>query len=411
MFNLPARPIKWANEIIVFLYFITNIGGNDNSNNPRSFPNLYPFLGVTLVLFISLILNNSEFVTSLFYYRFFLAPMLFYWAVYNTSFDEHQKKLINTFLIYLYAFQIVAQILKAIIYGSFVENPVGTLTVHGGGVASFIPLFAFGFLLSFYIIYKQEKKYWLYMAAFMLVGILSQKRAAFYFLPLVSLFFVILYNMLVKRKSIVKQFRLIGIIVIVVPILIYIGAKNNPILTSKRSFDGSSVSIRVILFQHAAEYYSAEMAYGGYAFSRFQSSQIIWARMLNDDFLVQLFGYGPDTVKGFGRGDGKMEQFGLAGTFPGWVFQYIQSGILSCIFYVLLYLGFLKNVYRVAKRETDPYWKAVEMGTMIMILLLFVDFIIYGTTLLSIYPFTFTIAYLCAVIQKRVYILLKASSN
>jgi hypothetical protein len=406
-FNFPSGLIKWSNEIIVGVFFIGVIIKRENKDQLINFPSLVPFLGLTLILILSLLHNNSDLLNSFFYYRFFLSPILFYWAIRNSSLSESQIRNINSFIVFLFFLQIPAQAVRAIIdlieIGSFRESPVGTITTSGGGVASFIPLIAFGFLLSFYVIDKPKKQYWIFSILFMLVGIFSQKRAAFYFLPVIALLFAVIY--LQTRRSSKLDFynRFLKIALFLVPILIYIGARYNVMVTYENKL-GGTISIERLI-QHAEDYNSTQTDQG--AAGRLSSFKAIWVKMLGDNFAVQLIGYGPSTVKGFNRGDGKMEQFGLLGAYPGWVFQYIQGGLLFCLFYIVLYYGILKKIYLILLTEFDSYWRSVEIGTILMISMLFIDFIIYGTTFLTVYAFSYTLGYLSAIIMKRKQIIIR----
>ena len=393
--GVPLNLIKWINELLVILYLFRNYR---KSKRVAVFilPASGIFLSISAIILVSFIINDSNAIDSFYFLRFYLSPMLFFWGVYNSNLNEIQIKKLNHYLFFLFTFQIVAQLLKSILWKGFPENPVGSITVAGGGIASFIPLFAFGFVLSFYFNYRNDKKYWLWLIGFVFIGIASQKRAAFYFLPIVAFSFLYLNQQLSHGRNTFKQIRIIFLISVLLPLLTFISASSNFILNQK--IDKINLTS---LIDYADEYSNSKNEKEGLVFGRISAFQRTVEIVNESDLIISLFGWGPSTVKGFSRGDMKMEKFGFGGTFPGWTYQYLQIGLLGCFFYLLLFWTFFKEIYKISRLERDPYWSSIEIGVLICIILVFTDFIIYSITSLTMYAITYPLFYMIAVIFKR----------
>lgn len=394
-FGLSINLIKWGNEILVLAYFFRNylkIGYNKNFY----FPTYGIFILICLLILLSLIINDSNPIDSFYFLRFFLSPILFFWGVYNSYLNDPQIRKLNSYIFFLFAFQIIAQLIKSILWDGFPENPVGSITVAGGGVASFIPLFAFGFILCFYFFFRKDRKYWLLFLGFVFVGIASQKRAAFYFLPIVALSFLLITQWAYHSRRAFTQLRAISFISIIVPSVIYISASYNNIVNK-----GSEKINLALLIEQAEEYSTAKDEEEGLVYGRIAAFQRTLELVQESSLVINLFGHGPSTVKGFKRGDMKMEKFGFGSTFPGWTYQYLQIGLLGCIFYGYLLWNLLKRISRILKRERDSYWIAIEIGTLICFVLIFIDFFFYSITSFTIYAITYPLFCMTAVIYKR----------
>jgi hypothetical protein len=387
--------LKVINELLVVLYFL-KVFHKTTFGKRFYFKLLIPFILIIGTILISMIMMGSDPVDSFYFARFYLSPALLFWGIFNSKLNEVQFRKINGYLFFLFAFQIVAQIAKSITYAGFSENPVGSITTAGGGIAAFIPLLAFGFALSFYINFKPNRIYWLWLIGFVFIGIASQKRAAFYFLPIVAAFFLIFNHKANPIKHTFKQLRGVIIVAIFLPMLIYLSASFSFITGQP----GGNVDLSHLL-QHAEEYSYARNEKDDLALGRFASFDRSIELISESDLKTNLLGHGPSTVKGFSRGDNKMEQFGFGGTFPGWTYQYIQIGLLGCGFYLLYLFMLFKRVYYKTIREKDPYWKAIEIGLLIGFVLIITDFVIYSITSLTMYAITYPAFYISAAVLRR----------
>ena len=175
-------------SLIMFLLVKTMISVS-NKRKKFNLPGIRIFIIFSVILFISVLISSSNLYQSYLYYRFFLTPYLFMLIMVNIELPEYGIRKIIDFIQYLFIFQLIATVVKLLILGT-PEQPVGTIIVAGGGVATFIPLIAAGFLLSRYYIYEKKKLFLVLIFAFTLIAYASQKRGTFVFLPAVFVFFI-----------------------------------------------------------------------------------------------------------------------------------------------------------------------------------------------------------------------------
>lgn len=142
---------------------------------------------------------------------------------------------------------------------------------------------------------------------------------------------------------------------------------------------------------------------GEYTYGRYASFLMVNKVITNSKFVTQLFGFGPETLKGSSRGDGRFEAFGVGGTYPGISYQFIQSGFLggTLWFFLIYYYGIM--IFRIIKKEQDRYWKSIGMGSLVLIFLFFIDYLTYSITFITVYAFTFTIACSYGLVMRRFY--------
>jgi hypothetical protein len=398
LLNLPQFLINIIIEALVVIFF--SISFYKSRNRKFRTPGMIMFLMFTSVVIVSVILNSSDKYQSYLYYRFFLSPFLFMLAVVNMRVKEAKAVRIVELMEYLFIFQIVATFIKLLILG-IPEHPVGTIIVAGGGVATYIPLIAAGFLLSRYFIHEKKLYYILLLFIFPIIAYASQKRGTFFLLPAVFVAFIVLLGRVDRRyKSIDKRLKYIVSLLGISLLILMIGAKNirlmNPEGSRRGSFDVN------YLIESSIEYNSLE---GRYTYGRSAAFKRINQIIAESERQNQLVGFGPETLKGFSRGDGKMERFGVGGTFPGISYQFIQIGVLGALFWLFLYLiyGFL--ILKALRKERDTYWRSIGLGTLVMIVLFLIDYFTYSIAFLTVYAFTFTIALGFGLTMNRYYTL------
>ncbi len=406
LLHFPSFYINLLTEVLVlFLLVYTYSIGNRRA---KSFhlPGIRIFFMFSIILIISVYINESNLYQSYLYYRFFLTPFLFMLIIVNMNLTDVKIFKLVAFVEFLFVFQLIATIIKLVILGR-PENPVGTIIIAGGGVATFLPLIAAGFLLSKYYILKKDKLYLYLLFAFPLIAFASQKRGTFIFLPVVFILFIYFLSRIDARsRSFGKKFKYLIFLSVVALILLIFASMTtrtmNPEESSRGSFDIS------YLFESSVQYNSLE---GEYSLGRYASFNQVNKYMSSSELKNKLFGYGPETLKGATRGDGRFEEFGVAGTYPGISYQFIQIGFIGGILWLLLYLYYGFCIYQFLKKEKDKYWKSIGMGSMVLIFVFFIDYITYSVTFITVYAFTFTIAIAFGLIMKRYYIIRTQSQS
>lgn len=385
-------------EGLVLILLVNTLISSSNRRKKFNLPGIRIFSAFSIVLFISAIINSSNIYQTYLFYRFFLTPYLFMLAVLNMDLNENAQIKIIDFFQFLFLFQIVATIVKLFIIGIF-EQPVGTIIVAGGGVATYIPLIAAGFLLSRYYIYEKKRIYWIVIVIFPIIAYASQKRGTFIYLPFVFLFFVyILGKVDMRAGAVFKKARYYISLLILSFLILIIGAKKIPMMNPEGAKSGSFDFNYVV--ESSIQYNTLQ---GEYTYGRFASFIQVNKVLNNSDLETRLFGFGPETLKGATRGDGKFERFGVGGTYPGISYQFIQIGYLGGFLWVVLlfYYGFM--LFKILKKERDKFWKSIGMGSIVLIFLAVIDYLTYSTTILVVYAFSLTIACSFGLMMKRYY--------
>jgi hypothetical protein len=397
-FNITLYYVNVLIEGLIMILFFKTLISVSNKRKKFNLPGIRIFIIFSVVLFISVLISSSNLYQSYLYYRFFLTPYLFMLIMVNIELPEYGIRRIIDFIQYLFVFQLIATVVKLIVLGT-PEQPVGTIIVAGGGVATFIPLIAAGFLLSRYYIYEKKKLFLVLIFVFTLIAYASQKRGTFVFLPAVFVFFIVMLGEVdIRSRAFHKKvIYLVSTFVLSIIILI-IGAKKIPMMNPEGSKNGS-FDLN-FLIESSVEYNTLQ---GDYAYGRFASFQQVNIILEKSSFVTNLFGFGPETLKGSTRGDGRFERFGVGGTYPGISYQVVQIGYLGAGLWLLLLCYYGLMIFKILKKEKDRYWKSIGMGSLVLIFLAVVDYLTYSTTFIVVYAFSFTIAFSFGLMMRRYY--------
>lgn len=397
-FNVTLFYVNIMIEGLIMFLLLRTILSVSSRRRDFKLPGIRIFMAFSVVVFLSALINKSDFYQSYLYYRFFLTPYLFMLIMVNMELSEISVRKVIDFFQYLFVFQLVATVIKLGVLGT-PEHPVGTIIVAGGGVATFIPLIASGFLLSRYYIYEKNRLYLAMIFIFTIIAYASQKRGTFVFLPVVFVFFIVILGEVdVRSKAFHKKvIYLVSTFVLSIIILI-VGAKKIPMMNPEGSKNGS-FDLN-FLIESSVEYNTLK---GDYTYGRFASFVQINSILENSAFTTKIFGFGPETLKGVSRGDGRFERFGVGGTYPGISYQVVQIGYLGAGMWLLLMLYYGFMIFRIVKREQIRYWKSIGMGSLVLIFLFVVDYLTYSTTFVVVYAFSFTIAAAFGIMMRRHY--------
>lgn len=205
-FNIKLYYINVLTEsLILFLLIDTYI---TCSNNKLGFhvPGFKIFLIFTFAILISMLVNSSNLYQSYLFYRFFLTPYLLMLIIVNIPLTDRKQRKIVDFIQYLYIFQLIATVVKLLIMGT-PEHPVGTIIVAGGGVATYIPLIAAGFLISKYYVYEKRKIYIILLLISLLLLMLVKSEVHLFSFQLSFCFLSICWGKLISdlKHSIEKS--------------------------------------------------------------------------------------------------------------------------------------------------------------------------------------------------------------
>lgn len=164
------------------------------------------------------------------YYKYLIPFLLYLWCQNSTK-----VKLQNDYYAELFTkvifFQVAFSVVKIVVIG-FRENLVGTLSTYGGGdLAVLVTMIG---CIVFWVRKNKslEAKHWVYMLSFLIVSAASDKRAIWFLFPL----FVIMINV---SKLMRVRLQTIALLIVIIPMVLYVGVRLNPTLNQERKIWGS----------------------------------------------------------------------------------------------------------------------------------------------------------------------------
>lgn len=262
---------------------------------------------------------------------------MFLFCVHN-NFEEEEIDYLNRLICYLAISQIFASLIKFIIVG--IREPyIGTMASHEGGITTVFSLVCFCAGFEFFLQTK-EKKCLLLMIGFLLFGIIGEKRALAFLIPLLCFITIILHAYL--SDSFLQQIKKIIIAVFLAPLFFVVVCVLNPSLNPEKKVGGSFNIEYVINFtQDYNEGKKNEVGRG-------QAHDKIFEKISNSDLYNQLFGFGTGTLiaSSFNK-DGYLEdalnkRFGVGYSLGiGSLNILVQIGLLGLITYLGMFVYLL----------------------------------------------------------------------
>lgn len=370
----------------VVLLFLISFLKKNNYNTPL----IGWFGGYSIVLFVSIIYNNSDLLRSLMFYSSTLLIYMFYLSINNIDMSKYQIEKINKFIIFLVIFQIFASIYKYLIYGISESYLIGTFVNQSGQLSTLFPLFVIGFLFSLYIVYEKKTIYLILIAGFTFFAWGGGKRAFWFLLPvLLSLgYFIFLRYQSKQRLNFSKVFRFVTWLFISVIIVIYIAGRVSPSLNPEGKVGGAFNA--EYLLTYAVNYYMGthenpyNNPFSGNTRSRYATPIRAYEEVTSNDIMILLFGFGPDAIYGADRFEGILEKYGISFGVTGFAFHIISLGILGVITYFAFFFSFGIYYYRLFINLSENYKKAIALGGVLATCIFVFDFLFYS------YAFTMT---------------------
>lgn len=350
--------INWANEAIIALLLLKAIFQKLTRREHfrvKFIWVIFVFLGLS---FISYQFNRSGLIHALLYFRLLLRYYILFLAIINLDFNEKSMKWINHVLIFLFIIQVPTAVVKLFIYGQG-EKAIGTYAPWGGGPSTVIPLIAISFLFAFYFFYRPSKMYFLLALAFIAFGIIGGKRAILVFVPIVVVFLGLFIR---DHLRIALKYVVVGLLVIL--LTGYFSIKFMPSLNPERTF-GGSVDLNYLLEFYSG--YSTRITAEGKSGGRVATTINVFNILKDEGLRGLLFGIGPGSFIQT-RFEGLQDSHKESGSLPiiygitGLSWLALQTGYISALVYLLLFVVILVKSSRYYKLEGDPYWKSFIFG-------------------------------------------------
>lgn len=302
------------------------------------------FLLITVVFWISFLINNQQPFTSLSQFgKNYLLPFLFFHEFLRLSpYPKYFKAYSNLFRDIIIA-QVIFSIVKILLLG-FGESIVGSMSFTGGGLATTLPV-----LGLIYIWVRANglvtKKDWLLVIGLVVIAIASNKRAPIFILPIIVL---LLNTYVYKTRTFVSLIKYIPLFFL----LLYVGVRSNPSLNPEASRWGSFNLEYALLYsndymfgsERRLEIDEAKIYGRGGAFLAFFSSDFY-----NVPIKTLFFGDGIEEILDSYE-DFDTVKYGVAhkGALNGALAKFISLGLLGLVFHFLYgaslinFIGFKK---------------------------------------------------------------------
>lgn len=302
---------------------------------------LWLFFAFSILFFANYVVYGIKLTWAFFqYYKYFFPVFLFY-AIKNISFSEDETQYYGKLIVKLLWFQIAFSFIKLAVMG-FRENVTGSIANLGGGIG--IGYAVTGVILYWVMKNNQIKgRDWWFILLLLVIPVVSNKRAVWLIYP-------IIVALLIGQRITVQTLRKFSFIILLVPILVYVGLRLNPTLNPERqlwgSFDPKYAYEYILSYSGVSE----EKQQGEYAQGRWGASSAIIDQLISRPLEKEsLIGFGRSR-RGWLSDEFMAEEYGLmSGTMISAIgFMLIQNGWVATL---LIIIVFLQMIYTIPDRR------------------------------------------------------------
>jgi hypothetical protein len=304
--------------------------------------------------------NDEGAVRGLLYPRFLVASYLVFWAIWNSHFTRGQLLRINTVILTMLLVQVPASLFNWLVLSGKVEAIVGTMAYGTGGIATTLPMFAFGGMLALFLHYNKP----IFLVAgfsFFLVGYASGKLAVYYFVPLLLVLGLMLYAVQEGLPSALRRSRVV--------VLCAACALPFLVLLLSGTHRAESLQGETGLYKKIAAFvnYTQQTAIedrSWYTTTRLGTSRRVVEETFRREPSVFLFGQGTRVFQSMsGEADeGAYDKYGIIYGTVGWSHDALAVGwpamFAHAAFYTYLFWLLLRQKDAGA---LDPCWKAIRL--------------------------------------------------
>lgn len=356
---------------------------------PLKFIGFFPVTGLFIVMIFSFFLNSAEPLPAVFCIRQTFIFILFFVAIQNIDLSKKQTTRVNQYIVFLILIQLPAALVKLIVIGQD-ESWVGTISHQAGSLSTTFPLFVISFLLALFF-FKRRLKYVALIGGFFLFGIIGEKRALAFYLPVLIAFSLYLYGKRHNyRLTVISGRQLVYAMVFgVIGLACFVGAvKMIPSLNPEGTY-GGSFDVNYIIKNRIIGYnFRDDVAESGFnaqsTMGRVTITKIALTRLREAGVLNSLFGFGPGTmIRSSHLGRSKKtpyDLFGIYGHYTGFVVYVLQAGLLGVLCLSYLFIKLFMRAYKTYRLTSDIDMKIFSLGFMGAVLIFFIDFFTYSQT-------------------------------
>lgn len=301
---------------------------------------------------------------------------------FRNKYNSDEALVLNKLLWYLACSQIFTALIKYFMVG-VMEPYIGSMSSHEGGITTVFSLVMYCYSLEKYFCTKKRIYLWA-LSGFVLFGLVGMKRALAFFFPV--FYFVVLLLHSHFTHSISKNLKKLIYGMMFMPILFVVVCILNPSFNPEEKV-GGSFDLDYVL-DYTERYNRGDMG-GDDDIGRAEAMGVVHAKMLDDNWRYQLFGYGAGSALASSFNslkvddDSKAERYGAGYSLGiGYLLLLVQVGFVGVFFYFLIFICLFVNLFNKIM-VYSKYMTQIEIGNCVIALL----------TILCILVFSFSYNY------------------
>lgn len=311
-----------------------------------------------------------------------------YIIILNHQFTAKEFSRILNFMFATMLIQIVASVIKVVLWGVF-EKSVGTIHFLAGGLNTILPLCFIAIVLSLFLIYKRKAYYLLLIPGFLFIAWAGDKRGIYFYLPVVLIMVYTLYSIYEKGSiGVVFLIRTFFLIVLPVAMIFYLGVRLQPTL-NRENVTWGKFELEYVL--DYASNYSTGYTPDNRAAGRVASyNEIVTIFADTKEIEIFLFGYGSDKVIGVTEAEFSFfrDSFNVSQSLAlsGFTTYLISQGVLGVFALLFFFYSILRITFSIQKKKIQSrFHRALNFAAIIITLVYMLDFFTYSKSTITVY--------------------------
>jgi hypothetical protein len=384
---------KYLAEILIVGLFVKKIIEIALGNTRIIFPGLKYALFSGIVVIISAVLNGKSIVEIALFTKIIYVYYFLFITLVNENFSQKELNRFYSFFKALFVIQLIAVGIKYSILGISEAGGIGTISLASGSLSTILPMFASCYLLAMYF-YTKNYKYVIGIFCFTALGIIGEKRAIVFFIPLTFFIVLLLFQTkratiisVFKQKSFLKNFLLLLLASI---IAVYAIVRLSPTLNPDNEIGGRfSFSYAI---EYGQKYTTRDKVDNAYAVGRTVAPLLAYKTVESYGSIHLLLGMGPgDLIESAflpgnytGRNMKILEKYGIGyGGRSGFIWLFMQVGIVGTLLFLMIIIKLYKRINKIYKNSDSRYLQALALGFLGSVFVYFIDLGIYSRTMIT----------------------------
>lgn len=333
--------LRYVIELPLIIFYLKTIAHSTKKDYPARI--LVPIF--IIICCISGIQTSA--IMVVFFLLYFMEIYMFLFCVIN-NFDHTEASYLNKLFVLLALSQIFASFIKLVLVG-VMEPYIGTMASHEGGITTVFSLVCFCVAFEFYLQTKKKRCLWL-MIGFLAFGIIGEKRALAFLIPLFC--FITIWIHAYLSNTIFKSLQKLLLAFIFAPVVFIAVCILSPSLNPEKKI-GGSFDIEYVL-NFTEEYNEGKKNEVG----RGKAASVIHEKLLNGSTYNLFFGYGtgtliPSSFNSDSYSSSELnKRFGVSYSLGvGYLNILVQVGVLGVLIYLGMFVYLLVTLVKLVRQH------------------------------------------------------------